>query len=172
VNRRQLKEMAEQGHEIGAHTRTHARLTELTPEDQAEEIRGSREDLIKMGLGLINSFSYPYGAYNIDIIKIVKDSGFSNAVSVIDGYISHLSNKFELEGESLVVTTTFDQIKDLIDQAEEGKKWLMLELHEVNDSGKYYSVSEAIFGQTVDYILQKGIRVVTVDEAIESLEVY
>ena len=116
LNIPQLKEMYAQGHEIGAHTRTHAHLTQLTPSQELDEIQGSRNDLITMGLGPVTSFSYPFGEYDSSTIQIVKNSGFSDAVSVNNGYVMPVSDKFQLERKSILVTTTIDQIKAMIDE--------------------------------------------------------
>lgn len=63
-------------HEIGAHTLNHVDLS-IVPIDKAKtEIEGSKtylEDLLGHDVSM---FCYPYGRYNEDVKKIVKDSGF------------------------------------------------------------------------------------------------
>lgn len=168
-NTNQLKEISTQGHEIGAHTRTHADLANLTPSQQLSEIQGSRNDLIAMGLGSVNSFSYPFGNYTTSTIQIVKDAGFSHAASVINGYVNPVSDRYQLERREIIVTTTIDEIKTMIDTALAEKKWLIFEIHEVNNSGNLYSTTKEIFDQTVEYVRLKGIPVVTIDEGAKSL---
>lgn len=67
----QLKELVENGWEIASHTLTHPDLTKI-PLNQAEiEIAHSKVELELMGFK-INTFAYPYGRFNDEIIEIVK----------------------------------------------------------------------------------------------------
>jgi peptidoglycan/xylan/chitin deacetylase (PgdA/CDA1 family) len=76
-----LRELSE-GFEIGAHTRTHPRLTELPPEQAREEVRAGREALEQV-IGLpVTSFCYPYGAYSEDHPEMVRAAGFTTARTV------------------------------------------------------------------------------------------
>jgi peptidoglycan/xylan/chitin deacetylase (PgdA/CDA1 family) len=165
----QLKDLYARGFEIGAHTKSHAHLTQLTPEEQLDEIQNSRNDLIAMGLGQVNSFSYPYGEYNETTMQIVKDVGFSSAVSVVNGYAMPFSDKYQLERKEIVTSTTLDEIKEMVDEASRDKKWLIFEMHEVNNSGNFYSTTEDVFNQAVDYVVQKQIPVVTISQGIQSI---
>lgn len=168
MSKNQVKEINNQGHEIGAHTRSHAHLTQLGTQQQQDEILGSKEDILALGVESVNSFSYPFGEYTADIIQIVKNAGFNSAVSVVDGYASPLSDLYQLERQNVVITTTVDQIKKMVDEAIVEKKWLILEIHEVRDSGGHYRITKDNFNQIVDYIKQKNIPVVTISEGVGS----
>lgn len=65
-----LRAVQANGHEIGNHTRTHPRLASLSPEAQAEEIRGADADLRAIGL-YPQSFCYPYGDLNDSAVEAV-----------------------------------------------------------------------------------------------------
>lgn len=69
MTQEQLLYWASRGFEIGAHTRTHPDLTSLADNALAEEVRGSKSDLVQAGLELW-SFAYPYGNYD----RRVRDS--------------------------------------------------------------------------------------------------
>lgn len=167
-NKDQLKEIYEQGHEIGAHTRTHAHLTQLTASQQTNEIQGSRQDLINMGLGEVNSFSYPFGEYNAGTIQVVKDAGFSNAVATINGYVSPSSDIYQLERTNIILGTKIDEIKSAVDKASAEKRWLVFAIHGIDNSGGAYTTTKEIFDQAVDYVHQKNIPVVTIEEGMKS----
>jgi len=64
--------------EIGGHTLTHPRLTELSYEDIDKEVSTGKDELEKI-VGEISSFAYPKGQYNSQIMNIVKKSGFKGA---------------------------------------------------------------------------------------------
>ena len=66
---------------IGAHSVHHAMLSQQAPQDQAFEIRESKQQ-IEMWLGKpVNGFAYPYGNYNGITQKILREAGFRHAVS-------------------------------------------------------------------------------------------
>ena len=63
-------------HEIGAHTLKHVDLTKVSLLRAKEEIEGIKAYLEDMVGHSISMFCYPYGRYNEDIKKMVRDSGF------------------------------------------------------------------------------------------------
>ncbi len=68
----QIREWAAKGIEFGAHTKTHADLTLLTPEQVADEMQGSRERLEEL-LGVpVPSLAYPYGYYTAEVAEIAR----------------------------------------------------------------------------------------------------
>ena len=60
----QIKELAEQGIEIGAHTRTHPDLRRLSEKEIEEEIGGCCAELSERIGQAVESFAYPYGYLN------------------------------------------------------------------------------------------------------------
>jgi peptidoglycan/xylan/chitin deacetylase (PgdA/CDA1 family) len=85
LNAGQLREMAAAGMEIGSHTRTHARLTEIDINSVREEVSGSERDLVEL-LGMpVTSFAYPYGLFNEECVEIVRKAGFQVACTTNTG---------------------------------------------------------------------------------------
>ncbi len=71
--------------EIGDHTVDHSNLPTLSAADQTFEIVSAKQRLESM-LGItITTFAYPYGSFNSTTINIVRQAGFSTAVSTISG---------------------------------------------------------------------------------------
>jgi peptidoglycan/xylan/chitin deacetylase (PgdA/CDA1 family) len=72
------------GLSVGAHTRSHPRLSRLAPDEQRAEICGSRDD-IEANLGLApDTFAYPFGSaadYDVNSVEIARSAGFRLAVS-------------------------------------------------------------------------------------------
>jgi peptidoglycan/xylan/chitin deacetylase (PgdA/CDA1 family)/glycosyltransferase involved in cell wall biosynthesis len=60
----EIRHWARQGMEFGAHTRTHADLTKVSPQELEDEIAGSSADLGELLQTRIPSFAYPYGLFN------------------------------------------------------------------------------------------------------------
>lgn len=82
----QLHEMHNAGMEIGAHSRSHARLPQLNATDLADEVSGARDELSQaMGFS-INSFAYPYGLFNDQVVDAVKDAGYKIACTTRSGW--------------------------------------------------------------------------------------
>jgi peptidoglycan/xylan/chitin deacetylase (PgdA/CDA1 family) len=79
--------LAAAGHEIGAHTRTHPRLTAASDEDLAAEVKGSRTDLEELLGAPVPSFAYPKGDHDGRVVAAVRDAGFSRAVTVREGLV-------------------------------------------------------------------------------------
>ena len=80
-----LAEMARDGIEIGAHTRTHPRLPELELGQAADEIGGAREVLSSRLRTEVRAFCYPYGRKTEDVVRIVESSGFACACGIERG---------------------------------------------------------------------------------------
>lgn len=82
----QIKALAASGHvEIGGHTLTHPRLSQLTPEQQAHEIQENKLQLeILLGHPLL-SFAYPYGDMNESAKEQAIAAGYRFAVATNSG---------------------------------------------------------------------------------------
>ncbi len=68
----QIRFWASQGIEFGAHSRTHADLTSLSPHDLTDEVVGSRDDLESILGAKVVSFAYPYGFHNQAVDDCVR----------------------------------------------------------------------------------------------------
>lgn len=79
---------------IGAHTRHHPNLPDISQKDIVDEIKGSKSDLEGQLKKQINWFAYPYGSYNSFIMETVKDAGFKGAASTVYGTNQSKDNEF------------------------------------------------------------------------------
>ena len=75
----QLRALQDQGDDVGSYTVSHQDLTQLQEPEIANEICGSRQDMITRGIYDPASFAYPFGTYNSTVEDIVKGCGFTNA---------------------------------------------------------------------------------------------
>jgi peptidoglycan/xylan/chitin deacetylase (PgdA/CDA1 family) len=66
---------------IGGHTHHHLVLTNLNLSDAYAEIVKCKDLLTEHLNYTIRHFAYPYGDYNLKIIKLVRDAGFESAVT-------------------------------------------------------------------------------------------
>lgn len=81
MNESEIKEIAQNGIEIGSHAITHRYLNGLSPEELEKEVRESKNILAGITKTTIKSFSYPFGKYNQNVLKEVKKY-YSFAVSL------------------------------------------------------------------------------------------
>lgn len=79
----QVRELAAEGIEIGAHTRRHRPLDELDDGEAAAEIGGSREDLEALLGEQVRTFAYPYGRLGERSAELVAEAGFAGACTVV-----------------------------------------------------------------------------------------
>lgn len=93
----QLKELAQSPLvEIGAHTMDHVWLQGISSQSAAFQIAQSREVLQDMLHVPVQSFAYPYGAFDQQAIRIVKAAGFTNAISTLPGITQTKENRYFL----------------------------------------------------------------------------
>lgn len=106
----QLAEIADAGIEIGAHTRTHCRLTRVNDSNLVAELSGARQRLEEEIDRPIVSLCYPNGApadYDARVINAAEEAGYRSAVvAYFDGNAGGL---YELRRHG--VTPDMDQFR-------------------------------------------------------------
>ena len=75
------------GMDIGSHTRTHAKLTELTPEEARAQIADSRKELEQAVGCEVRHFCYPYGWYGPEHQAMVREAGYATATTTQRGRV-------------------------------------------------------------------------------------
>lgn len=93
---KELVQLHNEGFEIGAHSCTHPKLTEISLDEAEREIIESKESLERLLGSEINSFCYPFGLENKAIQQIVKDAGFSFGCTVYSGPTSFGESLFNI----------------------------------------------------------------------------
>lgn len=85
MSMQQLRTWLAAGMEVGAHSRTHPRLTQCDGTTLREEIDGGRREL-EDGLGVaITQFCYPYGDHDDRVVAAVREARFQAATTTIRG---------------------------------------------------------------------------------------
>jgi peptidoglycan/xylan/chitin deacetylase (PgdA/CDA1 family) len=87
LDRPQVRALEQRGMELGAHTVTHADLTRIGTASAQREIFGSRAMLRKLTGASVTAFAYPAGRYDARVEAIVRDAGFTDALSTDAGHI-------------------------------------------------------------------------------------
>jgi peptidoglycan/xylan/chitin deacetylase (PgdA/CDA1 family) len=93
----EMREMAEQGISFGAHTKSHPILARESKKIIDEEIREAKEALESKGIPLSSVFAYPNGQpgdWNEDVEQVVARTGFTSAVTTVEGANEKRTNVF------------------------------------------------------------------------------
>jgi glycosyltransferase involved in cell wall biosynthesis len=96
----QLRELAQAGFGVGAHTRTHPILALCDERTALTEIASVREELQALTGASIDSFAYPNGRPSMDYtprhVHLVRAAGYTNAVTTAWGAASARTSPFEI----------------------------------------------------------------------------
>lgn len=98
MNRDEIKELAGYGFEIGNHSHCHDNMTNLSSYELIQDVCTSREVLSDI-LGnktKIESFSYPHGRCNAEILNVLISQNFKHALTIEERGISKKDNPFLL----------------------------------------------------------------------------
>ncbi|MEO6697218.1 MAG: polysaccharide deacetylase family protein, partial [Gammaproteobacteria bacterium] len=85
----QLRVMAGAGMEIGTHSRSHCRLTEVDDATLHDEVRSSKTELAGMLGKAVESFAYPYGKHDDRVVGAVEAAGYRAACVTRSGWALH-----------------------------------------------------------------------------------
>jgi peptidoglycan/xylan/chitin deacetylase (PgdA/CDA1 family) len=93
----EIRKMGKGGIVFGSHSVTHAILSNMLPDEAKKQIRQSKEDIEENTGQEVFAFSYPNGDFNAQLVELVRESGFTCAVSVNPGkLISAKDDVFKL----------------------------------------------------------------------------
>lgn len=124
----ELTEMYNNGWDIGNHTVHHVDLTKVSSQKAYDEIHGCAAWLIGHGFTRnmgYKHFAYPYGAYNDNVVNILKKQGFLTARTTNAG--SSTADLLELGRASLYGMTK----KNISDFMYSDEKLIILNLHRI-----------------------------------------
>jgi peptidoglycan/xylan/chitin deacetylase (PgdA/CDA1 family) len=102
-----LRELHAAGIEIGSHGATHRALTSLADAELSAEIGGSRAELEAIVSAPVDSFCYPYGAFDDRAVEAVRLAGYRAATVIRGGIPPDLSDPLRLPRVAVRGTDTF-----------------------------------------------------------------
>jgi peptidoglycan/xylan/chitin deacetylase (PgdA/CDA1 family) len=97
MDKAQVKDWLASGQEIGSHTLTHPRLTQLSPAQAREEISGSKKKLEDTFGIAVAHFCYPYGDWNPAVRELVVEAGYASACTTKFGVNTTEADPFALK---------------------------------------------------------------------------
>jgi peptidoglycan/xylan/chitin deacetylase (PgdA/CDA1 family) len=96
LNAAELREMQSGGMEVGSHTVSHTRLTEADDAQLSRELVESKATLEDKLGGAINSFAYPFGAWDVRCENAVKQAGYVAACTTRTGWALRDNDPYRL----------------------------------------------------------------------------
>ncbi len=182
----QLRDLADDGNEIGGHTLDHADLTTVGTAEATRQICTDRTELRAEGFNAL-SFAYPYGHFNATIENVAKNCGYTSARGV-DGIVTPEGcggncpfaesippkDAFATRTpENADEDTPLSELEGFVTQAEQhGGGWVQLVFHDICSPGPtcdFYSIPPAQFATLLDWIAARasnGTIVRTVGEVM------
>jgi peptidoglycan/xylan/chitin deacetylase (PgdA/CDA1 family) len=109
----QIREMSDLGIHFGAHTKTHPDLTRLSEVAARDEIIESKKVIEGHVQQCVDTFAYPYGAYDSTIRDLVR-AHFDLACSAALGYVRPGSDPLALERLDMYYLRTEDFFHQLL----------------------------------------------------------
>jgi len=168
----QLRDLHNDGNEIGGHTLSHTKLSEVRGADLKREVCQDRLNLLAYGFE-ITSFAYPFGYYDEEATQVVKDCGYNNARIVTGGpEVVPPGDAFALQAMPYIVQDTdFSKMFRYVQEvAGEGGGWAIFVFHHVCDGCDQYSIDLDTFTNFANWLARQrdknGLVIKTIDEVI------
>jgi peptidoglycan/xylan/chitin deacetylase (PgdA/CDA1 family) len=162
----QIMGLQNDGWEILAHSISHPDLTKLPPGEIESEIRVSKERLEALGFRIVN-FVYPFYRHNA-IARNIARKYFRSARSgdVLTSGFNINPHALRMYALSAIDTDDYERLpalKGLVDNAEKKNAWLMITYHNLTPE------REVRLNSIIDYIQEKGIQIVTIDQGLDAV---
>ena len=97
LNWDQIELLKANGWETGSHGFSHIHLGNKSIQEQADCIEKSQDDFVKYLGSRANTFAYPYGSYQSETCKLLKDAGFIAGLTTESGLNHQNSHPFTLK---------------------------------------------------------------------------
>ncbi|HUK85977.1 MAG TPA: polysaccharide deacetylase family protein, partial [Candidatus Acidoferrum sp.] len=170
----ELQTLQNSGSEIGSHSVSHPDFTTLSDAQIQNESQLSKQTLQSWGLS-VNDFAYPYGVRNNHTDSIVAKYYQSARSGYVGPYIIQLpTSQFLLPGFAGETgdTTALSKAENMVDQVSSSNGWTIIFFHNILPTvTNNFSMSTKDFASFLDYVSSKGVRTLTVNQAL-NLQTY
>lgn len=117
IRHEQLEQLADQpgAVELGAHTVTHPPLDELDIKEMRREVSDSKHALEQMIGRRVDTFAYPFGAYDTRVRAAVIDAGFRSAAAVKNALSHSADDPWAVARFTVTAATGVEQIAEILE---------------------------------------------------------
>ena len=114
LSRRQVRELAAQGCEMGAHSVTHPELDCVPAAVARREIEQSRTTLEQILGTAVTSFAYPHGYHDARVKELVVEAGYASAAAVKNALSPADDDVFALARVTVTADVDLDRFTDTL----------------------------------------------------------
>jgi len=164
-----IVELHRRGHEIGCHTFSHARATDLDATRLAAEIEENRRYLLGLDPSIqIENFAYPYGLGSV-WRKTQLAKTFRSSRGIIPGINSGVVDLQYLRSTPLINAHIDDErIGRAFDALVESNGWLIFYGHDVAAEPSPYGCTPALLRYALDAAAKRNVAIMTIADALRA----
>lgn len=166
----QVAELAARGHEIGCHTATHPRATEVGCAVYMRDV-GLNARLLEPVLSgrRLRTFAYPYGAAKLRH-KLALQAQFQACRGIHGGMMEAAYDRGRLSALALE-SASIDEagIDTLLRAVRVRRSWLVFYAHDVSEQPSRFGLTPEHLAYAVDGALARGCRVETVHSVLSRM---
>lgn len=172
INEEGIIELADRGHEIGCHTYTHPNVAALSGAQLQNEIEQNRSFLNRLlGRrcemdGSQRNFAYPYNAVSYFAYRRMAKNYRSCRAGENRINRGAVSPQMLFGMEIGQPDEQVSQLKAEIDAVKTQPGWLIFFTHDISETPTPYGCTPAAFEKLVQYAVQSGCEILTVNEAL------
>lgn len=172
INEEGIIELADRGHEIGCHTYTHPNVAALNGAQLQNEIEQNRSFLNRLlGRrremdGSQRNFAYPYNAVSYFAYRRMAKNYRSCRAGENRINRGAISPQMLFGMEIGQPDEEVMQLKAQIDAVKAQPGWLIFFTHDISETPTPYGCTPAAFEKLVQYAVQSGCEILTVNEAL------
>lgn len=123
LNADELRDMHDNGMEIGSHTVSHTRLTELDAPRLKQELADSKSALHALLNDDITSFAYPYGDWDARCAAAVREAGYTAACTTQSGWALRDRDAYTLRRLTVFNTDTVSTLARKLATGDNDVSW-------------------------------------------------
>ena len=167
----QLRQLANDGNEIGSHTVDHARIETSTDPQLDYQLAESKRWLEANITSPIRQFASPFGVINDRLVSAAKRY-YQSYRSTMPGLNFAGDDPYALKADGVLSTTTVDAVRGLLDETRARKGWRILLFHDFTSgvSSDPYVYRAADFAAVLNAIAASGLETVTLGEGLERIK--
>ena len=168
----QLRDLYKDGNEIGGHTLSHVKLTDVGGEELKREVCQDRANLAAFGFE-VTSFAYPHGYYDEESSQAVKDCGYGNARGVSGGpeAIPPVDGYGVRTMPYIVSDTRLPKMQRYVTGVENsGGGWVIFVFHHICEGCDKYALTPGVFAKFAQWLGEQranGLVIETVGEVMK-----
>jgi peptidoglycan/xylan/chitin deacetylase (PgdA/CDA1 family) len=170
IDREHVKALYENGHEIGCHTFSHARVDQIDTRALEEECRRNRDTLREACAGIeLTNFCYPFGRLSL-AAKRHLERRFDSCRGTYKGINAGVIDLGLLKVIQLYDRTlTSDQLQRVLRETCERNGWLIFYTHHVTESPSDIGCSPRSLRATAQAARAAGMQCLPIREALVAI---